>query len=108
MDNPLTVPVRLADLVDYQTDSVVSRVVMRSAGGTITLFAFAEGQGLSEHTNPNDAVIFVLEGSVRVVIDGVEHLVEAGEALHLPPSVPHELVAGGPYKMLLSLLKKSG
>ena len=105
MDLPIASPQRLADLVDYQPESIVSRVIMRSDGGTMTVFAFADGQGLSEHTNPNDAVIFVLEGAARVKVAGVEHEVRSGEALHLPPSVPHELVEGPRYKMLLSLLK---
>ena len=105
MDMPLTSPSHLGDLVDYQPGSVVSRVILRSPGGTMTLFAFAEGEGLDEHTNPNDAVVFVLEGQARVAIDGVEHEVLEGEALHLPPSVPHALLGGAPYKMLLTLLK---
>ncbi len=106
MDHPISSPSRLTELVDYQPDSVVSRVIMRNPGATLTVFAFAEGQGLSEHSNPNDAVILVLEGTVNVVIDGTDHVVASGEALHLPPSIPHELLGGAPFKMLLSLLKK--
>lgn len=105
MDHPCALPCRLTELVDYRPDSVVSRVIMRNLGGTLTLFAFAEGQGLSEHTNPNDAVILILEGTANVVIDGTDHVVGSGEALHLPPSIPHELVGGAPFKMLLTLLK---
>ena len=106
MDNPISAPRQLADLVEYQPESVVSRVVFRNPGGTLTLFAFAEGQGLSEHTNPNDAVVQVLEGRVSISIGGVAHVVGEGEMLHLPSSVPHELVGEGPFKMLLTLLKK--
>ncbi len=106
MDHPLETPQHLAALVDYQPDSVVSRVVFRSPGGTMTLFAFAENQGLSEHANPNDALVHVLTGEVSVMIAGREHRVREGEMLHLPPSVPHELVGGAPFKMLLTLLKK--
>lgn len=106
MDNPISTPQELASLVEYQPDSVVSRVVFRGPGGTLTLFAFAAGQGLSEHTNPNDALVHVLTGEVSVLIDGAEHRVREGEMLHLPPSVPHELVGGAPFKMLLTLLKR--
>ncbi len=107
MDNPIATPGRLTELVAYHPDSVVSRVIMRSPGGTLTLFAFAEGQGLSEHANPNDAVVLVLEGTARISIDGTEHVVGTGEALHLPPSVPHELAEGAPFKMLLCILKSA-
>lgn len=106
MDWPISSPKQLTDLVDYQPDSVVSRVILRTHSGTLTLFAFAEGQGLSEHTNPNDAVVIVLEGISQVVVGGVQHVVREGGALHLPPSVPHELVGGDRFKMLLLLLKK--
>jgi len=107
MSSPLDSAIALADQVAYQEGSVVSRVVFRGEGGTLSLFAFAEGQGLSEHTNPNDAVVHVLDGRVRIVVGGQEHLVREGEALHLPPSVPHELVGGVPFKMLLTLLKRA-
>lgn len=105
MTNPIAVPTHLGALVDYQPDSVVSRVIFRAGGGTMTLFAFAEGQGLSEHTNPNDAILLCLEGRVTVDIGGVEHSVGSGEALHLPATVPHALRDGGPFKMLLTLLR---
>ena len=99
-------PLDLASQVDYQSGAVVSRVLFRGGGGTVTLFAFAEGQGLSEHTNPNDALVQVLAGEVSVRIADVTHRVRTGEMLHLPPSVPHELAGGVPFKMLLTLLKR--
>lgn len=71
----------------------------------MTAFAFSEGQGLDEHTNPNDAIVHVLEGEASIRIDSVTHRVRAGEALHLPPSIPHALLGGAPFKMLLTLLK---
>ncbi len=108
MDFPITSPVRLEDLVEYQPGSVVSRVIFRNEGGSQTLFAFAEGGGLGEHTNPNDAVILVLEGSAEVTVGGVGHVVGIGEALYLPASVPHALDGGPPFKMLLTLLKAGG
>lgn len=106
MEHPFETPQQLSALLDYQPDSVVSRVVFRSPAGTMTLFAFAENQGLSEHTNPNDALLHVLTGEVSVMIGGTKHRVSEGGMLHLPPSVPHELVGGAPFKMLLTLLKQ--
>lgn len=105
MDQLLSNPQRLTTIVDYQEGSVVSRVLFRGPGGTATVFAFAEGEGLDEHTNPNDAIVHVLEGEVSIRIESATHRVQAGEVLHLPPSVPHALVAGSAYKMLLVLLK---
>lgn len=106
MEYPISTPQALAALAEYQPGSVVSRVVFRGPGGTVTLFAFAEGEGLSEHSNPNDALVHVLDGEVTALIDGAEHRVREGEMLHLPPAVPHELLGGAPFKMLLTLLKR--
>ncbi len=105
MDHLLATPQRLAGLVDYQPESVVSRVLFRGPGGTMTAFAFAEGQGLTEHTNPNDAIVHVLSGEASVRVAGVTHRVREGEVLYLPPSVPHALLEGSEFKMLLILLK---
>lgn len=99
-------PERLVDLVDYQPGSVVSRVILRNEGGVMTVFAFAEGEGLTEHSTPHDASILLLEGAVRVTVGEEEHEVGTGEILHLPASVPHTLHGGRPFKMLLILLKK--
>lgn len=105
MNDTVATPRSLAELVEPQPGSVVSRVVFRNAGGTLTLFAFAEGEGLDEHVNPNDAIVLVLDGHCTVSIGGVEHRVGAGEMLHLPASVPHALLPGAPYRMLLTLLR---
>lgn len=107
MTNPIATATRLADLVQYQPDSVVSRVLFRNDGGVMTLFAFAEGQGLTEHSSPHDAIVQLLEGGVRITVGDDDHDVEAGEMLHLPASVPHALHGGRPFKMLLTLLKRS-
>lgn len=105
MDHAISTPQQVADLIDYQAESVVSRVLFRGPGGTMTLFAFSEGQGLSEHTNPNDAVVQILDGEASVRIEDTTFRVEEGGMLHLPPSVPHALLEGRPFKMLLTLLK---
>ena len=95
----------LSELVDYQPEAVISRVVFRNFGGTLTVFAFDEGQGLTEHTNPNDAILILLEGTLNVLIGAENHTLSAGECLHLPATIPHTLVPGGKFKMLLTLLK---
>jgi quercetin dioxygenase-like cupin family protein len=105
MDDPIAQPTPLAELVDYQAGSVVSRVLLRNEGGVMTLFAFAEGQGLSEHSTPHDASVLVLEGEVEVDVAGDCHNVSTGQILHLPPSVPHSLHGKAPFKMLLTILK---
>jgi len=106
MKTPLSQPAALADLVDNQPGSVVSRVLLRNDGGVMTLFAFAEGEGLTEHTSPHDATVLLLEGSVEISVGDEEHRVAEGEMLHLPATVPHALHGDGAFKMLLTLLKK--
>lgn len=98
---------RLTDLVAYQDGSVVSRVVFRNDSGVMTAFAFAEGQGLTEHSSPHDAVVHVVDGRLRITIGDEVHDLAAGDILHLPPSVPHALEGGAPFKMLLTILKRS-
>ena len=110
MDTPVGTPELLADLVAYQPGSVVSRVLARTEGAVQTLFAFAEGEGLTEHTSPHEATVLVLEGSVRITVgdeteDPEEHRVGSGEMLHLPGTVPHALHGDERFKMLLTLLK---
>ncbi len=107
MSDPIARPARLQDLVDYQPGSVVSRVLLRNSGGVLTLFAFAEGEGLAEHTTPHDATIQVLEGRLRLTIGGTDYDVATGEILHLPAAIPHTLHGGEPFKMLLTMLRVS-
>lgn len=97
----------LADLVQYQVGSVVSRVLFRNDAGVMTVFAFAEGQGLTEHSSPHDAIVQVVDGRVRITIGDEGHDLEAGDVLHLPPSIPHALHGGVPFKILLTILKRS-
>ena len=107
MSDALSTPCRPADLVEPADGSVVSRVLFRNGGGTVTAFAFGEGAGLDEHTNPADAIVHVLDGRCTVSIEGTEHRMGTGEMLHLPASTPHAIVPGGPFRMLLVLLKTS-
>ena len=106
LEHPIDTPRPLDELVAYQPGSVVSRVIFRNEGGVVTLFAFAEGEGLTEHSSPHDALVQVLDGRVRIDVGGEEHEVSAGDILHLPASVPHTLHGGEPFKMLLTLLRK--
>lgn len=99
-------PRDLAGLVDYQADSVVSRTLLKTPGGVLTLFAFAEGQGLSEHSTPHEAAVLVLHGSARITVAGTEHTVDTGQVLALPAGVPHALSATEPFKMLLTMLRQ--
>ncbi len=95
----------LAEFVAIQDGAVVSRILLNRPTGTITLFAFDQGQGLSEHTAPFDAFIYVVMGSAEIAISGGSQVVEEGEALILPAGEPHALSARAPFKMLLVMIR---
>jgi quercetin dioxygenase-like cupin family protein len=95
----------LAGLVAYQAGAVVSKEVARKPKGTITVFAFDRGQGLSEHTAPFDAFVQVLDGTARITVGGTPHAVRAGGFLVMPAGVPHALHAVEPFKMLLVMIR---
>ncbi len=97
--------VRLQDWVEVQPHAVVSREILRKASGTVTLFAFDAGEGLSEHTAPFDALVLVLEGEVEVRISGKPYRLCAGEMLIMPAHEPHALQALTAFKMLLVMLR---
>jgi len=99
--------VDLAALVSYQDGSVVSRTLVDDKAGTVTLFAFDEGEGLSEHTAPFAALLHVLEGEALVTVAGNESRLEAGEAIILPAGKPHALRASQKFKMLLTMVRSS-
>jgi quercetin dioxygenase-like cupin family protein len=96
---------RLADLIDYQAGSVVSRAIIDKEAGTVTLFAFDEGQGLSEHTAPYDAMVHVLEGEAKVTISGKTITVKQDEMTIMPANQPHALSALTRFKMLLTMIR---
>ena len=97
----------LADMVDYQEGSVVSKTIIQKKTGTVTLFAFDQGQGLSEHTAPFDAMVQVLDGEVKISIAGDPYHVKQGEIIIMPANRPHALEAVTPFKMLLTMVKSS-
>jgi len=96
---------KLVNLINYQQGSVVSRTIIDKKTGTITLFAFDEGQGLSEHTTPFDALVIILDGNAEVTIAGKPHDVNEGEMLIMPANKPHALKAIKKFKMLLVMIR---
>jgi quercetin dioxygenase-like cupin family protein len=97
--------VRLIGLVDYQDGSVVSRTIIDKKSGTVTLFAFDEGQGLSEHIAPFDALIYLLDGEAEVVISGKTLRLKEGEMVIMPANQPHALKAVKKFKMILTMIR---
>ena len=97
--------IKLVDLADYQEGSIVSRTIIDKKTGTVTFFAFDEGQGLSEHTAPFDALVIVLEGEVEIVISGKPLRLREGEAVIMPASQPHALKAIRKLKMVLIMIR---
>ena len=95
----------LSELVSYQDGSVVSKTLIDKKIGTLTMFSFGAGQGLSEHTAPFDAVVQVVDGEAEVVIDGKPQTVAAGQMIIMPANIPHELKAVKPFKMLLTMIR---
>jgi len=95
----------LKDLVDYQEGSVVSREVISKPAGTVTVFAFDAGQGLSEHTAPFDALVQIIDGEAEIRISGNPHHLKAGEMIIMPAGEPHALKAIGRFKMLLVMIR---
>jgi quercetin dioxygenase-like cupin family protein len=95
----------LAEMVAYQTGSVVSRQVTKSDGGNLTLFAFDAGQELSEHTAPFDALVHVVEGETEIIISGKSFQLKSGEAIIMPADEPHAVRATEQFKMLLTMIR---
>jgi quercetin dioxygenase-like cupin family protein len=96
---------RLADLVSYQDGAVVSRTVLDKDAGTVTLFAFDAGEGLSEHTAPYDAMVNVLDGKAEIKIAGELFRLVEGDMIVMPANIPHALRAAERFKMLLVMVK---
>lgn len=94
----------LKSIVAYQKGSIVSRMIINKHGGTVTAFAFGEGEGLSEHTAPYDAMIIALDGRVEVILGGEPHYLSEGDMLIMPANVPHALNPLTPFKMLLVMI----
>jgi len=95
----------LASLIDYQESSVVSKQLLDKKAGTLTLFAFDAGQGLSEHTAPYDATVLVIDGKPEIMINGKPHEVKAGQMIIMPANIPHAVKAPERFKMLLIMIR---
>lgn len=94
-----------ANSIDYSNGSVVSKIVLKKETGNITLFAFDKGQGLSEHTAPFDAMVFIVDGEADIIINGKSNLLKTGETIIMPANIPHALKATEKFKMLLTMIK---
>ena len=97
--------VDLSSLIKYEEGSVVSRTIIDKASGTVTLFAFDKDQGLSEHTAPFDALVYLIDGEATVTISGNRLTLRQGEMVIMPASQPHALKATKPFKMMLVMIK---
>jgi quercetin dioxygenase-like cupin family protein len=104
-ENLLAQAFEMAGLIGYQKGAVVSRTIINKKTGTVTLFAFDDGQGLSEHTTPYDAMVYILEGEAEISISGKKIEARRGEMVIMPADKPHALLALGPYKMLLIMIR---
>jgi quercetin dioxygenase-like cupin family protein len=104
-ENLIGKTVELVGLIEYQSGSVVSRTLVDKPAGTVTLFAFDKGQGLSEHTAPYDALVNVLDGEVEITISGKPSRVKQGEMMIMPANQPHALKAITRFKMMLVMVK---
>lgn len=98
--------VSLSELIDYHSDGVVSKTVIQKETGTLTLFAFDQGQSLSEHTAPYDAFVYIMDGVANITIEGNSYTVSEGEILIMPANKPHALKADQRFKMMLVMIKE--
>ena len=95
----------LKKLVEYQKGAIVSKEILKKEAGNVTLFAFEQGQGLSEHTAPFDAMVSILDGTAEVTISGQPYRVQEGEMLIMPADKPHALKANQRFKMMLVMVR---
>jgi quercetin dioxygenase-like cupin family protein len=93
------------DLINYQEGSVVSREIVKKETGTVTIFAFDEGEGLSEHSAPFDAMVQIVDGTAIITIGGQKNTVRKGQMIIMPANVPHALHALEKYKMILTMIR---
>lgn len=105
---PAAEALALGALITPTEQGIASRVLMKTAGGNLTLFAFDEGQGLTEHTSPYEALVIVLDGTLSLVIGGATVEARAGTIVRMPGGVPHALEARSPVRMLLVMLREPG
>jgi quercetin dioxygenase-like cupin family protein len=95
----------LEQLIDYSNGGVISKQILKSQAGNITLFSFDKGQGLTEHTAPFDAMVEILDGEAEITVGGNPHLVKKGETIIMPANISHALFAKEKFKMLLTMIR---
>ena len=95
----------LNEMIEYQEGSIVSKTIIDKQTGTVTLFAFGQEQGLSEHTAPFDAMVYIIDGKAEVTISGKQNQLKAGEMIIMPANKPHALNAPEQFKMMLVMIK---
>ena len=105
LETCVAMPQNLEGMIEYAADSIVSKTILDKPVGTITLFAFDQGQKLSEHTAPYDAAVQVIDGRGRLTIGGKQVAVSAGEIVIMPGNMPHAVAADEPFKMLLTMIR---
>jgi quercetin dioxygenase-like cupin family protein len=105
--NLLSKPLKINELVNYQEGSIVSRTLIDKNAGTVTLFAFGQGQGLSEHKAPFDALIQIIEGTAEITLSGKKNILKEGEMIIMQANEPHALKAISNFKMLLIMVKST-
>jgi len=96
---------KLAEIIDYQKEAIVSSTLLEKKAGSVTIFAFDQGQRLSEHTAPFDAVVCVLEGKAKITISGSQNILQQGDMIIMPANEPHAVYAIEKFKMLLIMIK---
>lgn len=104
MENDFSKPINLINISEYQKGSIVSSSILNKKTGSVTLFAFDEGQSLSEHTAPYDAMVYIIEGEAEITIAGKYNLLKSGEMIIMPANKPHSLRASKNFKMLLVMI----
>lgn len=104
-ENFVNKTLNVKDLADYQEGSVVSTEIIRKEAGTVTIFAFDKGEGLSTHSAPFDAMVQIIDGKAKITIDDVDNIVETGQMIIMPADIPHGLIAEEPFKMVLTMIK---
>ena len=105
MNKTLGKVLNIENLIEYQEGSVVSREIIKKDTGTVTIFAFGKGEGLSEHTAPFDAMVQIIDGQAEITISGKKNLLEKGEMIIMPANEPHALKALEKYKMILTMIR---
>lgn len=105
MDELKGKPIEIGSLAEYQIESVVSREIIKKEVGTVTIFAFDKGQGLSEHSAPFDAMVQIVDGVGEITISGNKNIVKKGELIIMPANEPHALFANEPFKMILTMIR---